>query len=312
MFRGAGTNLGVRSQTKGTSMTIALTGGSGHLGRIVAETLLARTNPSELVVTTRNPAGLADLAARGVDVRAADFDDPDSLATAFAGVDRLLLISTDVLGEGTRTSQHARAIDAAVAAGVKHVIYTSLTNPAPANPVRVIPDDHRSTEEHLRASGLTWTALRNNIYADGLLAELPHAIATGTWYTNNGDGAAAYVTREDCGRIAAAVLAAGGFENSVIDVTGPVALTAADIGAAVAEVTGKPLEVVTVDDAAAVSGLVGAGLPELHATVYSSFGTGIREDWFSRVSPSAADITGTRATDPRAFLAANRDALIGA
>src|SRR2546425_1240518 len=142
------------------SVQVFLTGASGRLGRRVVE-LLADSRADRIVATTRNPDKLADLAKRGVVVRRADFDDPASLARAFAGADRLLLVSTDAIdATGRRNEQHRAAIDAAKAAGVAHVAYTSCADP---DPRFMVAADHWATEQVLAASGLGWTALRHKI-----------------------------------------------------------------------------------------------------------------------------------------------------
>ncbi len=190
--------------------TLLITGASGQLGRRVLE-LLLDAGAGKLIATTRNPEKLAELARRGVVVRKADFDDAASLPAAFAGAGRLLLISTDAVGTpGRRIAQHRAAVDAAVRAGVKHVVYTSLTRPEPGSPV-TFASDHYGTEQALAASPLGWTILRNNVYTDFLLRSLPQAVATGKLVAAAGDGGAGYVTREDCARVAAAALLAEGW-----------------------------------------------------------------------------------------------------
>jgi NAD(P)H dehydrogenase (quinone) len=288
---------------------VALTGGSGHLGRLVAQELLKRVDAATIVVTTRDPSKLGDLSARGVQVRAGDFGDPAALEKAFAGVDRLLIVSTDTVGQ--RVEGHKRAIDAAAAAGVGHALYTSIVRPAVDHPSLTVPTEHRQTEEHLRASGMTWTGLRNSVYTETLLRELPAALARGTWYTNKGGGGASYVTRADCARAAAAILARGGHENAGVDVTGPAAVTAAEVGEAAREVTGKPLEVVEIDDDTAAQNMIGAGIPEVRARALASFSRGIREGWLSTVTDAVRTLSGTPATSVREFLQASRAELLG-
>lgn len=274
-------------------MTIAVTGASGQLGRLVAEGLLQRVAPSDVVLLTRDPARLADLAERGADVRAADFGDPSTLAAAFAGVDRLLLISTDVVG--ARLEGHLAAIDAARAAGVRHVAYTSVPEPVGANPAAVVPD-HAATEEALRASGLAWTMLRNNLYADMQGASLAPAEATGRLVTNVGDGAAAYVARADCAAVAVGVLTGEGHEGQVYDVTGPHAWTAAELAELAARRAGREVEVVDVDDDAYAAGLVQAGVPEPLAPLLVSFGTSTRQGHLARVTDVVARVGGVEPT----------------
>jgi NAD(P)H dehydrogenase (quinone) len=281
--------------------TIAVTGASGHLGRRVSELLLDRGERPVLV--TRDPSSLDDLAARGADVRRGDFADSRSMQEALEGVDRLLLISIDVIGP-QRVALHAQAIEAARAAGVKHVAYTSLPRPEAENPAGVAPD-HRGTEQLLQASGLEWTFLRNNIYADFQVPTAAQAVATGQLITNSGDGASAYVTRDDCAAVAAAVLTSEGHEGAIYDVTGPEAIDAVELAALASEISGKAIDVVHVDDAAYSAGLVEhAGLPEAAAALYTSFGASAREGWANEVTTVVADLTGTPATPLRTVLQA--------
>ena len=185
-------------------MSIVITGASGHLGRATVELVLGRMPAQEVILTTRHPEEISDLAARGVEVREADFGRPETLVGAFEGGDKLLLISTDAVG--ARVDQHRAAIEAAGKAGISHVVYTSYLNPVEDNPAAVTAD-HRETERALRESGLAWTALRNGLYAEYQVPTGTQAVATGRLVHNNGDGETAYVSREDCAAAAAAVLA---------------------------------------------------------------------------------------------------------
>lgn len=274
-------------------MTIAITGASGFLGRTTAEEVLRSVDPRELVLTTRAPSSLADLAERGVDVRRVDFADPSTLADGFAGVDRLLIVSTDAIG--SRLDVHRAAITAAARAGVGHVVYTSFPEPVPANPALVVAD-HAGTEQALREAGPAWTVLRNSLYAHMQLPGLAQAAASGQLVTNTGAGATAYVTREDCAAVAAAVLAQGGHEGLTYDITGPQALSAADLAALAGQIGGRDVEVVHVDDAAYASGLGAAGLPQGLADLVVSFGVAAREGFLAAVSTAVADLTGHRPT----------------
>ena len=249
-------------------MTIAITGASGGLGRITAELALKEVDPGEIVLTTRRPEALADLAALGAQVRRADFTDPDTLPSAFAGVDRLLLISTDAVG-GRLQPQRA-AVAAAAAAGVGHVVYTSVPEPVPGNPALVV-EDHAGTEQAVRDSGLAWTMLRNNLYSHMQRAGLEQAATSGRLVTNAGTGATAYVTREDCAAVAAAVLTQDGHRNRAYDVTGPDAVRPADLVALAREIGGGDVELVEVDDEQYTAGLRGAGLPAEVAALLREF-----------------------------------------
>lgn len=188
-----------------TDRTLFVTGASGHLGRRVIELLLEK-NAGKIVAGTRTPEKLADLAARGVVVRHADFEDPKSLEAAFAGADRVLIVSTDAIDRpGRRIAQHRAAVAAAVRAGVKHAVYTSMPNPE-TSPVTFAPD-HLGTEQALKSSGLTYTILRNCWYTEYLVPGLAAAVAAGKLISATGNGGAPYVTREDCAQAAAAALA---------------------------------------------------------------------------------------------------------
>ncbi len=284
-------------------MTIAITGASGPLGRASTGFLLQAVDPREVVLTTRHPDSLAELAARGADVRRADFADPRTLATAFKGVDRLLLISTDAIG--SRLDQQRAAISAAADAGVRHVVYTSVPEPVPANPALVVAD-HAGTEQALRDSGLRWTVLRNNLYAHMQVPVIEQAVASGRLVTNGGTGATAYVTREDCAAAAAAVLTQEGHEGQAYDITGPEALSAVDLVALAREIGGRDVELVSVDDAASTAGLRAAGLPDETAELVTSFGAATRGGFLANVSSAVADLTGHT---PKALADVVREAL---
>lgn len=270
-------------------MTIAISGASGVLARASADHVLRTVDPREVVVTTRHPEALADLAARGAEVRRVDFTDPVTLTTAFVGVDRLLLVSTDAVG--SRLGPQAAAISAAADAGVRHIVYTSVPEPVAGNPALVVAD-HAGTEQALRDSGLAWTMLRNNLYSHMQIPGLQHAAASGRLVANGVPGATAFVTREDCAAVAAAVLTEDGHEGMAYDVTGPAALTASDLAALAGGLAGREIEIVTVDDAAFSAGLQASGLPEEVADLITSFGAATRDGYLANVTSTVADLTG--------------------
>ncbi len=279
-------------------MSIVVTGASGKLGRLVAEAVLDRG--SEVVLVTRDPSRLADLSGRA-EIRRGDFGDPGSLAKAFAGATKVLIISTDRIGE--RVEGHKAAIDAAAAAGARSIAYTSGLNPSDSNPIVVMPE-HRAGEEHVRASGAGWTMLRNSIYTEMLLGSAGPALATGRHVSNEGDGRVSYVSRADCAAVAAAVLTTDGHDGKEYDITGPRALSAHDVAALYAELGGRPVEVAAVDDDAYVAGLVEhAGMPEPVARAYATFGIGTRRGYSAPVSTTVADLTGRAPVSARDVLA---------
>jgi NAD(P)H dehydrogenase (quinone) len=285
-------------------LTTVIAGASGQLGRRVAELLLAQHGvaPGDLVLVTRSPDMLGDLASSGAQVRHGDFDDAASLPTAFAGADKVLIVSTDRVG--TRVPGHKAAIDAAVAAGARSIAYTSGINPSDSNPIAVMWE-HRQTEDHLRASAPGWTILRNSIYAEILLGGAEAALASGSHVTNEGDGRVSYVSRDDCAAAAAVVLASDGHAGKIWDITGAESLSAADVAALYAEFGDRPVEVVQVDDEAYIAGLVEhAGMPRPVAEIYATFGIGTRRWYSAPVSDTLERLTGRPPKPVRDVLAA--------
>ncbi|MBV8579941.1 MAG: SDR family oxidoreductase [Candidatus Eremiobacteraeota bacterium] len=281
--------------------TLLVAGAGGHLGRRVVE-LLLDSGATNVVAATRSPEKLADLVARGVTVRRADFDEPASLPAAFAGADRMLLISTDALGiPGRRLAQHRAAIDAAVRAGVQHVVYTSMPNPDPDSPINFAPD-HRGTEEALEASGLGYTVLRNNWYTDLLLAGVPAALASGKLVGAAGDGGAAYIARDDCARAAAAALRSTETASRTLNITGPAVVGYAEIAAILSEIGGKPVTYVPVEPAAFEAGLIAHGVPAVYAQISAEADVAKAR---GRMGPATGEfqaLTGTSPTSVRDFL----------
>lgn len=291
------------------SRPLLVTGAGGQLGRRVVDLLLA-LGAGPLIVTTRHPERLGELRARGVEVRRADFDVPASLAEAFAGAARLLLISTDAVDRpGRRIAQHRSAIEAAVRAGVRHVVYTSLTNPGPGSPITLAPD-HQSTEDALAESGLGVTILRNNLYMDFLVIPLQRALSTGQLVAAAGDGKTGYVTREDCARAAAAALAADFNGKRVLDITGPAAVSHGDIARIASALTGKPIAYAPVSREALEQGMQAAGMPAALATLLASFDEAIARGTLDVATNAVEELTGKPAEDVRSFLARHKAALL--
>lgn len=286
---------------------IIVSGAAGKLGRRVVETLIGRGAAGRVRALSRSPEKLSDLTARGVEARRADFDDPAGLPAAFEGGSTLLIVSTDNIFEpGARVRQHAAAIDAARATGIRHVAYTS----SPDIPV-AIDRDHKETERLLAGSGLAWTALRNTLYAEFLVEG--GAINPGGLVGNAGGGKVAFVTRDDCAAVAAAVLLdPGPHAHKTYEITGPEAVSRPEIAAILAEVLGRAVPVVDLDDATYRAGVIAAGIPEFLADVVVEFGQATRGGHLAHVSPAVADLTGRPATPLRAHFEASRPALLAA
>ena len=290
-----------------------VTGASGHLGQLVISNLLEthKIPASKIIATTRNPEKLADLAAKGVNVRAADFDNTANLEEAFKGAARLLLISTDVLDRpGHRLVQHKNAIAAAEKAGVEHVLYTSLQK-ADTSAVSFAPD-HVGTEKALANSKLKgWTLLRNSWYFENLFYSLPHAIKSGTWYTAAGEGKIAHIAREDLARAAAAALASDKGGKNTYTLTGAKEYTTDEIAKLVSDAVDKPIAVVQVPLEGLVQGMVGAGFPEPIARVFGSFDTNTAQGGLSGVTGDYRKLTSNDNTPFTSWLAKYKQAFLG-
>jgi NAD(P)H dehydrogenase (quinone) len=291
-----------------------VTGASGKLGRGVIDSLIAEQKipPNQIIAITRKPEGLGDLAAKGVQVRAGSFDDEAGLAKAFAGAKRLLIISTDALGEpGLRLAQHKRAVAAAEKAGVEHVLYTSLPN-AERSQISFAPD-HLGTEEAIAAGKFKgWTILRNNWYYENLFYSLPHAIASGTLYTAAGEGKIAHLARADLARAAAAALAAKDTGKKTYTLSGSVARSTAEIARLVSAAVGKPIKVVQVPLEGLIKGMTGSGMPEALARVFASFDASIAAGELSGNSADYKALSGKEPQDFESWLKANAGALVAA
>jgi len=232
---------------------------------------------------SRTPDELAEYAAMGASTRFGDFTQPDSLPAAYAGGKRMLLVS---IGGGNlpapRPDLHKRAIDAAIAAGVEHIAYTSWVAIS-AGDMAGISTDHVATEKLLRESGVAWTMLRNSVYMDGVPQQAEAMIAAGRAILPPRESPVSYVTRADCAAAAAAVLATPGHENRIYDITGPEAVGTRAIAAAASAVSGRAIEIVP----GGADTPAGLGTPSL-----------------SLVSTHVADLTGRPATSIRDLLAA--------
>lgn len=292
---------------------LLVTGASGQLGRLVLDHLLdtLRIPAARIAATSRSPNHLSSYAARGVDVRRADFDDP-ALADAFAGIQRAVIISTNTIDDkGTRRRQQESAVRAAAKAGVRHIVYTSLPH-AEKSPILFAPD-HLGTEKAIEESGAPgWTILRNNWYFENLLLSIPSALASGKWYSAGGDGRIAYVARSDLA-LAAATALAGDFDGRrTLTLAGSESLTTPEVAKLVRDATGKPLDVVAVEPEGLVQGLIGAGFPEPVARTFASFDDAQKAGALDGDAIDLEKLTGRKPERLKDWIAANTQALAGA
>ncbi len=287
---------------------IIVQGASGQLGSLVVEDLLEMQVPAEnLILVSRTPEQLSQFAKLGAATRYGDFTEPDSLAQAYAGGTRMLLISMGG-GGGRRAQLHAGAIDAAVAASVKHIAYTSYVN-ADTFATSAIAPDHRATEQHLRDSGVAWTMLRNSIYMNGLVEEAEAAARAGELITSTPEARVGYVMREDCAAAAAAVIAGPGHENRIYDITGPELVGPEEIAAAAAAVSGAEVHYRAMSEAEHIAALIAAGQTQEAARGQLGFQAELNSPYLRVVSTAVEDLTGRPPTSLRTLLEANRQRL---
>ncbi|ELY5829701.1 SDR family oxidoreductase [Cronobacter turicensis] len=237
---------------------IAITGATGHLGQRVIDTLLNTVAAQEIVAIVRNPAKAAALSAKGVQVRAADYGDVAALTAAFAGVEKLLLISSSEVGQ--RAPQHRNVIDAAKTAGVKLIAYTSLLH-ADRSPLG-LADEHVATEKMLADAGIPYVLLRNGWYTENYLASVPPALEHGVFIGSAGDGKIASASRQDYAEAAANVLTLDNQAGRVYELAGDNAWTLRDLTALLSKETGKTVAYQNLSEADFAAALAGAGLPE--------------------------------------------------
>ncbi len=280
--------------------TLLVTGASGHLGRRVVELLLQKKT-AKVVAVTRHPEKLKDIRDPLLTVKHGNFDVPDALVEAFRGADRLLLVSTDALGR--RAQQHREAIDAANVAGVQHLVYLSLASAD--RTVVALSEEHDQTEKLIHASPLSYTILRNHFYADNLLMTLPPGLARGKIYSTTGTMGAAFVTREDCARVAAAVLASRERGKKTFEVTGPKAVTYPEIARFLTQYFKRPIDFDEVGMVELKQTLNRDGFPSGLADILVSCDLAIGRGEFNATTSVVKDWTGTMPMNVAEFLARN-------
>lgn len=248
-------------------MTIAVTGATGHLGHHVIAKLKQKVPAADIVALVRSPEKAADL---GVSARAADYTKPETLDAALKGVDTLLLISGNEIGQ--RATQHHNVIEAAKRAGVKRIVYTSLLR-ADTSPLNLAPE-HAETEAELKASGITHTILRNGWYTENYTGSIAPALANGALYGSAGDGRISSAPRADYAEAAVAVLTSGGHDGKTYELAADDAWTLTHLAAEISKQAGKDIPYRDIPEADYAAALKGSGLPEGLAVAIASWDAG--------------------------------------
>jgi NAD(P)H dehydrogenase (quinone) len=253
-------------------MTIGITGATGQLGRLVIDRLKAKMPAKDIIALARSPQKASDL---GVTVREGDYARPETLEKALAGVDTLLLISSNE--EGKRVEQHVNVINAAKKAGVKRIVYTSILHAA-TSPIG-LAKDHYATEQALQASGIPTTNLRNGWYAENYTGSIPGALQGGAFLGCAGDGKLSLGTRVDFADAAVAALTGSGHEGKTYELGGDVAYTLTDLAAEVSRQTGKTIPYRNLTEAEYAGALASFGLPKPLADMIANWDTCASQGW---------------------------------
>ncbi|MFJ7189348.1 SDR family oxidoreductase [Streptomyces bacillaris] len=276
-------------------MSIVVTGATGELGRLVIDELLATVPAGEIAAVVRDKEKAAPLAARGVELRIADYDRPETLAGAFRTGDRVLLISGSEVGK--RVAQHTAVVEAAKAAGVAQLAYTGILGGPDAD--FALADEHKATERLILDSGLPYTFLRNGWYTENYTANLAPVLAHGAVVSNAGEGRVASASRADYAAAAAAVVTGEGHLGKAYELSGDTAWSFAEYAALLSEVTGKEIAYNNVPAAVHQEILVGAGLPEGFAAILTDVDEAIGRGRLAGTSGDLARLIG-RPTTPLA------------
>lgn len=272
---------------------IVVTGATGQLGRLVVHALLEKLPAEKIVAAVRSPENAADLARQGVTVRKTDYNEPETLAPALAGADKVLLISGNEVGQ--RVAQHGAVVEAAKAADVGHLVYTSA--PHADTSALVLAPEHKATEEIIAASGLTYTFLRNNWYNENYVPTIQQGARTGSFFGNAGDGRVASATRADYAAAAVAVLTGAGHDNKVYELSGDVAWTRNELAAEIAKATGKQVVYTDLSAQEHKDALIKAGTPEGAAGFVVVLDANISDGLLAETSGDLRALTG-RPTTP--------------
>lgn len=245
-------------------MKIGITGATGQLGRLVVNKLKEKVSADNIVALVRSPEKATEL---GVEAREADYDKPETLTSALAGIDTLLLISGSEVGQ--RARQHRSVLEAAKKTGVKRIVYTSLLHADTSS--LSLADEHRATEADIKSSGIPYTLLRNGWYTENYTSSVPGALAGGAFIGSAGEGKISSAARADYAEAAVTVLTAEGHEGKVYELAGDDAYTLSDLAAEISRQTGKDIPYKNLSQADYAAALQSFGLPEGLAQAIASW-----------------------------------------
>jgi NAD(P)H dehydrogenase (quinone) len=281
---------------------ILITGATGHFGKATIDHLLKKVPAHTLSALVRDEAKAAELKAKGVTIKKGDYNDYQSLLTAFKGVDKLLMISgSDVFN---RMPQQENVVKAAQEAGVKHIVYTSFVrkNETETSPIAFVGKSHIATDKLIKASGIPYTIMLNGIYADMLPIFFGEKVLETGIFLPAGDGKAAYATRNDMAEAAANILTGTGHENKEYIVTNDTNYSLQETADILSELTGKKVSYAKPSATLYTETLTAAGVPSQYVGMFASFGEAINQGEFESLSTDLSKLIGRKPTSLKEYL----------
>lgn len=282
---------------------ILVTGASGNYGKATIDFLLKKGIPANSISgLVRNEDKVEDLKAKGINLKIGDYDNYDTLIEAFKGFEKLLLISgSDVANRG---QQHKNVVNAAKAAGVKHILYTSFErkNDTETSPIYFLAKSHIETEEFIKESGLTYTIFRNNLYLDVLPMFFGEKVLTTGIFLPAGDAKSAYALRSDMSEATANVLTSTGHDNKVYSLNNTENVSLQEIAQDLSEIVGKEINYVSPSKDVYTETLTKAGVPAQYIGMFSDFAEAIKQGEFSTEKTDLENLLGRKPTSAKAFL----------
>lgn len=282
---------------------ILVTGATGHLGKAVVTGLLGKINPSEIAVLVRQEAQAQHYRDLGVDARIGDYDHPDSLIKAFAGIDKLYFVSSSDLNK--RLAQHINVVHAALEAGVRHVVYTSFqrVNETETSPIAELASSHLATEQLLRASGMTYTILQHGLYFETIPMFIGENILdTKTIFQPAGEGRSAYALRAEQAEAGVNILLSPGHENKEYVLAGTSAFSYGDVAEAISTATKQPIGYYSPSVEEFTETLTKANVPAIYIGLFAGFSTAIKEGEFAKTTGDLEQILGRKPSTLKDFI----------
>lgn len=272
---------------------ILVTGATGHLGSQIVENLLTQISSSEIVVLVRDEEKAKELKAKGFQIRIGDYTNPNSLIAAFKNVNKLVLISSNDFND--RIGQHKNAINAAKQAGVKHILYTSMSmNDIETSPLKGFLKDHYETEDYIKQNGFTYTMLQHSLYADVIPMFIgEEVLETGVFFPA-GEGRVAYASRNDLAEAISKIVLSDAFDNQDLPLTNTENYSYSDVAKILTELSGKEVAYVSPTPEDFAETLKGFGLPEPIIQMSLGFAAGIKNNDFDKTFPNLETILGRK------------------